>query len=209
MMVKLQGPGMAIDAAGSLARTITFAKTKGRNYAKIYRTPADPKSWPQQAMRAMCDFLGRDWPLVSPGDRATWQEHAAKAQISTFNAFQAFNLARWRDFEPPTMQFPPDGTGTGGGFTWPTCTGVSRGILWSGNVVSVVGNWGMLIAQTTAYGSILRWDGLRHIQTLRIVNPWTWTWRPLPSGPYYFRLAYFNWHGGGWTAGPARQATVP
>lgn len=88
---------MSIDASGSVAGTLTFAKWKGRNYVRQTVIPANPQSPLQVGMRAAMKFLSQFWATgVSAPNKATWAANATANAISEFNAYIAYNQARSR-----------------------------------------------------------------------------------------------------------------
>jgi hypothetical protein len=105
-MVRLYGPLMSLDASGTIADSVTFSKWKGRNYARQHVVPANPNSVSQQSVRAMMRALSQIWNGLTAGNKASWQDRADQTIISTFNAFCAYNLNRWRSFKAPSKQDP-------------------------------------------------------------------------------------------------------
>ncbi len=110
-MVKVTGPGMSLDASGSLAKTLVFSKWKGRNYIRQHVVPANPKSGGQVGVRSMFKFLAQIWNGLSAANKATWEDRAEDLVASTFNAFMSYNQRRWRDFNAPSAEDPADETG--------------------------------------------------------------------------------------------------
>lgn len=111
-MVKVYGPAMSIDASGTLAKTITFSKWKGRNYLRSRVIPSNPQSGAQTGRRGMFAFLSQAWNALSVADKATWQDHADELVASCFNAYVSDNMKRWHNFRGPTQAFPATETGT-------------------------------------------------------------------------------------------------
>jgi len=111
-MAIVKGPGMSLDASGSLAATIVFSKWKGRNYIRQHVVPANPKSGGQVGVRAMFKFLSQIWDGLSAADKATWEDRADDLVASEFNAFMSYNQRRWRDFNTPSKQDPATEVGT-------------------------------------------------------------------------------------------------
>lgn len=111
-MAIVKGPGMSLDASGSLASTIVFSKWKGRNYIRQHVIPANPKSGGQVGVRSMFKFLSQHWVNLSVADQASWISRADDLVASTFNAFMSYNQRRWRDFNTPSNVDPADETGT-------------------------------------------------------------------------------------------------
>lgn len=102
-MVKVFGPAMSLDATGSLAKTITFSKWKGRNYVRERVIPSNPKSGAQTGRRAMFKFLTQSWAALSVAEKATWQTLADELVASPFNAYLRFNMRNWHNFISPTQ----------------------------------------------------------------------------------------------------------
>jgi hypothetical protein len=105
-MVKLAGPMMSLSASGTIGNAITFATSKGRPYARIRVIPANPKTGPQIGMRAMMRFLSQQWTELTTVQKATWEVRAKATNISPFNAYTAYNMARWRHFTGPSKDDP-------------------------------------------------------------------------------------------------------
>jgi len=57
-------------------------------------------------MRAMFKFLSQIWTELGTGPVATWNTLADQKVVSPFNAFMSYNMARWRNFLPPTQAHP-------------------------------------------------------------------------------------------------------
>ncbi len=58
-MAKVTGPLMSLDASGTVAKTTTFSKWKGRNYVRLRVTPANPQSTDQVATRGYLGVLAK------------------------------------------------------------------------------------------------------------------------------------------------------
>lgn len=58
-MAKVTGPLMSLDASGSVAKTITFSKWKGRNYVRQLTIPANPQTGDQQAVRTKLGVIAK------------------------------------------------------------------------------------------------------------------------------------------------------
>lgn len=119
---------MSLDASGSLAKALVFSKWKGRNYVRQLVTPSNPRSAPQTGVRAMFKFLSQVWAGLSAANQATWETRADQTVISPFNAFMSYNLARWRNFEAPTIEDPADEADTPGTYANEAATGGVRQI---------------------------------------------------------------------------------
>jgi hypothetical protein len=105
-MALLTGPLMSLDASGTIGDTITYAKWKGRNYARTRVIPSNPKSASQTGMRSMFSFLTKQWDSLSSNDQATYDEAAEAKSISSFNEYISYNMARWKNYSPPSQAKP-------------------------------------------------------------------------------------------------------
>ena len=94
---------LSFTASGTLADTVTFSKWKGRPYVRTRVIPKNPRSDSQTGMRQMMEFLTRSWSSVSSSNQATWESLAESLQVSPFNAFVGKNMARWRNYLPPSQ----------------------------------------------------------------------------------------------------------
>jgi hypothetical protein len=116
-MASVKGPLFSLDASGTVAGTVTFAKWKGRNYLRQTVIPANPQTDLQTAVRAVMAFVGKDFRTLSPEQKAQWAELAQPDSITALNAYtrQAIKQARaeqgWKRYpsasdshvpEPPT-----------------------------------------------------------------------------------------------------------
>ncbi len=91
MCAKVVGPLMSMDASGTVAGTVTFAKWKGRNYVRQHVTPANPRSAAQTAVRATFAALVALWKADTAALTAAFEPLAKARNISAFNAFVGFN----------------------------------------------------------------------------------------------------------------------
>lgn len=111
-MVKVYGPMMSLDASGTLANAITFAKWKGRNYVRERIIPSNPKSGAQTGRRAMFSFLAKGWQALATADQASWDTLGDDLIASPFNGFVSSNMKGWHNFLPPTQNSARTASGT-------------------------------------------------------------------------------------------------
>jgi hypothetical protein len=180
---------MSLDASGTIADAVTFAKWKGRNYARQRVIPANPRTVSQVSVRAMMKFLSQAWAGLTVGDHADWEARAKETNISPFNAFVSYNLARWRTFKLPSKLDPA--TEVGAAPTAPTTTvtpGV-RELQLSIADGATPPDWEWLIFRSIVTGFTPSFSNLTH------VIPWGTTPTvfidpALTTGvPYYYRIA--------------------
>lgn len=58
-MAKVTGPLMSLDASGTVGKTATFSKWKGRNYVRLRVTPMNPQTDSQAATRTYLGAMGQ------------------------------------------------------------------------------------------------------------------------------------------------------
>jgi hypothetical protein len=187
-MVRLYGPLMSLDASGTVADAVTFAKWKGRNYARQRVIPANPQSPGQTSVRAMMRALSQAWTDLTDGNKATWSDRAKETNISPFNAFCSYNLARWRAFKAPTNQDPATEVGTPP--TAPTTT-VTAGVR--ENLLSIADgttppDWFWMIHRSTTTGFTPSFSTLVRVVP-KTATPTIYIDTGLETGiPYYYRI---------------------
>jgi hypothetical protein len=75
-MAKVNGPLMSITASGSFGKTIVYATIRSIQYARIWKTPANPNSAAQQVIRGyFTDAVGA-WHAETSSVRTTWDNYA-------------------------------------------------------------------------------------------------------------------------------------
>lgn len=99
--MKVTSPLFSLDASGSIGGAIVASKWKGRNYMRRLVTPANPRSNPQVANRAMMRFLSQVWGAHVSTLESYWEELAAQGNFSPFNAFVKHNAKRWTQWQYP------------------------------------------------------------------------------------------------------------
>lgn len=199
-MVKLKGPSLAQDAAGGLAKTLIFSKSKGRTYLKRWAKPANPDTQGQKAMRAIMRFLSEEWRNLASADQLLWEPLAAQTRVSPFNAFQTLNLTRWRNGLAPTQVPVADSSGTWGTLLSQTVTPVSRGLTFAGDLATVAERWALLIYWVPSFGAPKEWGRFIHAIQTRTPGLFSWTWRPIPAGTYHLAVSTSRLHGFLWSS---------
>ncbi len=187
-MVKLTAPAMSLDASGSLGGTLTFAKWKGRNYARTLVKPHNPKTQSQTGIRAMFKFLSQLWTNVAALDQATWIERAAQTAIAPFNAFMSHNMNRWRSYLGPQADDAAAGTsGAAVTITGFTCTGGQRNAVIDGDVSATTNLIGIAIFRDDAEITTCDWSNCIAVAIPAGDGVWQYTDSPLVAGTYHYR----------------------
>jgi len=191
-MVRVTGPALSIDASGSVAKTLTFAKWKGRNYARQRVIPDNPKSASQVGVRCMLGFLAALWASLTAGEQASWEEDAEERQISAFNQYVSVNLVRWQIFDAPTKEFPAAEASTPLTVSDMTLTGGDGNALVQLTPSAATAIWGFVICRDTAEITAPNWTNAVHILEADGINQVQWTDSPIAPGTYHYRAAVIN-----------------
>jgi hypothetical protein len=194
-MARVTGPLMSIDASGTLADTLTFAKWKGRNYVRERVIPENPKSAEQTGCRMMMSFLAQIWYGLTAPNKATWDDMAETKQISAFNAFVGENLSRWQNVSSPTKQFPAAEASTPLTVTTQTLTGGIGHATIEITPSGATAIWGLLIFRDTAEITVPSWANCIAVLEADGANKVTHVDSPLEAGTYHYRTAVFNTDG--------------
>lgn len=188
-MVKVYGPLFSISATGSLAKAVTFSSWKGRAYVRQRVVPANPKSGPQTGMRAMMKFLSQEWTNLTPTEKDDWTDRAAATVISTFNAYVAYNQARWRSFNNPSKLDPADGSGTQPGVPITTATGGIRQVQLSiADHATNKPDWAYVIHRSITTGFTPAWSNVVAIVPWDSGGTTIYIDTPLAIDDYYYRI---------------------
>jgi len=111
-MARTTGPLFSQAASGTVGNLITHSNWKGHSYVKLKSKPANPNTPTQISVRAMMAWLNSQWSgfPIDAASRATWEDLAADAGITTLNAYLRHNLQAWSAATPPTQRNPRDPT---------------------------------------------------------------------------------------------------
>lgn len=187
-MVRVQAPALSLEASGSLAGSLVFAKWKGRPYVRTLVTPANPKSGGQVGMRAMLKWLSQQWASITSGDQATWKTRADQSVISNFNAYVAYNQLRWRDFLAPSQVDPAATTDVTPTLGIQTATAGVRSITVTMPVTTAADGWGVALFRSTSTGFSTAFDNLIAVGAISGTNDVVFVDSPLAAGTYYYNF---------------------
>lgn len=106
-MARVTAPLLSLDASGTVGKTATFSKWKGRNYVRLRVTPQNPQSNSQAQVRTILAALGKtvkkiesDSTLynqivaVTPNDQS-WSSYIMKTITGVNNADFAVSKAAY------------------------------------------------------------------------------------------------------------------
>lgn len=187
-MVKLAGPALSLEASGTIANTLVFAKWKGRPYVRSRVVPANPKSGGQVGMRSMFRFLTQQWASLTAGNQATWEDRAAAAAIAPFNAFVSYNQFRARNFLAPTQEYPEAETAFNGTMGAATIAAGIRSITLTQAITAAGNGWGLAIYRSTSTGFATAFSNLVRVLPFSGTDDIVFVDTPLAAGDYYYNL---------------------
>jgi len=95
-MAKTTAPLLSFDASGTVAKTQTYARWKGRPYVRRYAIPSNPQTSEQSLTRNTFSFLNNVYKFAPPEVTAPWTAYIRGLAMTERNAFQKFNLAALR-----------------------------------------------------------------------------------------------------------------
>lgn len=195
-MAKLIGPLMSMDASGSIAGTLTFAKVRGRNYVRQLVIPANPRTAGQTSNRAMMRFLGSQWTpqtALDPTMAASWQTRADQGKYSPFNAFTSFNMNQWTQFAAPqTIDTNPSVSRAATYTTWAAIDGVRQITLTAKVSLATDPLWGLVIFRDTAAIVTPTKDMVVAVIFADEATDLVYVDTPLEPGTYHYRALAFS-----------------
>ena len=194
-MVKVYAPALSLDASGTIGDAITFSKWKGRHYVRERIIPANPRSGLQVSFRAMFKFLAQRWTDLSAANKATWDDLGDQLVASPFNGFVHHNQKRWRNFKPPTLEYPETEVGTLGTFSGgsaPAATGGVASITLDFTLGTANDNWGLLIFRATSTGFSTALSNLIAAVKLTTTAASKYIDTPLTAGTYYYNTRLYT-----------------
>lgn len=186
-MARVQGPLFSEDASGTIAKVITYAKWKGRNYVRSRVTPHNPRSGLQVGMRAMMRFLTQHWASgLSTGEKSSWNALGKSQEISPFNGYVQYNQRRTRQDLGVTNANPANPGAPEAAPTAVVATALPKGVVLTWTDSGGAKDIATLIYRSTTNGFTPSIANL-----IRVVAHGTqkYTDYPLVSGtPYYYVL---------------------
>jgi hypothetical protein len=191
-MAKVTGGMMSLDASGKFAGTMVFSKWKGRPYARLLVTPANPNTAGQQGVRANMRWLGKRWAGLTDPQKATWDARATQNNYSPFNAFVSVNQADFAQGFGDQREDPAEASNPPNAPTAPasSVTGNQVTLTWTdpgtGDVFGVI----VWLSQTTGFT-----PGPANVKDVVDATVQSSTISGLASGTWYYRIAGFDYAG--------------
>ena len=149
-MATLKGPLMSMEASGSVAGQLTFAKWKGRPYVRSLVVPANPKSKSQTATRSMMRFLTQAWAALNTVAQGSWKTLADSMSFSPFNAFVQANMKVWTQLDSPSQATPAAKAHTAGVLGNESAAGGVGQLTGALTITTLNQNWGVIIYADTS-----------------------------------------------------------
>jgi hypothetical protein len=95
-MARTKGALFSLDASGSIAKTLTFSRWKGRQYARQLVIPHNPRSGLQVGVRAGFKFNSQIYASLTTANKSNWKTNGKTGNITGLDAMQRFNQKRLR-----------------------------------------------------------------------------------------------------------------
>jgi len=92
-MAKTTAPLLSFSARGQIAKVQVYSTWKGRNYARVYTTPANPDTTSQREVRSVFSWLQAAYKVAPALVTAPWAAYAQGKVLTDRNAFGKFNIA--------------------------------------------------------------------------------------------------------------------
>ncbi len=207
-MVKVAGPAMSLEASGSLAGVMVFAKWKGRPYVRSLVRPSNPKSGGQVGVRSMFKFISQNWSAIGSTPQASWEDRADQKVISPFNAFMGYNQGRWRDFKAPSQADPAVETGTDADLDTITAVAGVRSVTLTIPILAAHDGWGIAVFRSTSTGFTPAFDNLIGIGLINDTDDVVVIDTPLEPDTYYYNFRTFTTTGKLYSAVGEESAVV-
>jgi len=110
-MAKVYAPLMSIDASGTYANQLTYAKWKGIRYVRNHVIPANPRTSEQINVRNAFMTAVDQWHQENAQTKALWETaaQAAGRPMSAFNLYvgKFIQYAKGHNWQAPTIPFTP------------------------------------------------------------------------------------------------------
>lgn len=207
-MALVTAPLMSLDASGTIAKSITFSKWKGRNYVRQTVKPLNPKTAAQTGVRACMKFLSKAWVSIKAASSASYLAEADAKKISTFDAYISENLRRWREGKGIAQSYPAAEASTPGTITMGAPAGGQRNIVLTLTPSTATALWGIAIYRAATTIATANWNNCIAIIAGNGTSAVTYTDAPLNAGTYHYRAAFITSDGKIGTACADQSATA-
>ena len=194
-MARVTGPLFSMDASGTIGKTVTFSKWKGRNYTRQRVIPSNPRSAAQTGPRSMFKYLTQIWASIGVVAQATWDTLAESNQISPFNAFVGSNLQRFQMNQAPSHATPAAEAATALTVSAMTLTGGVGHIQVDLTPSGATAIGGFVVLRDSSAITSMNWSKVVAVIPADGANAVNFTDSPLAPGTYHYRAAVFTTDG--------------
>lgn len=190
-MARTTAPLFSLDASGTVAGAIVFSKWRGRQYVRRHTRPKNPQTVSQVGIRAAMKFLSQEYKNQKTQVDSQFTDPAAAANISTFNAFVAYNMRRWREGKGLTTYYPAT-EATNSITITQGLTGGQRNVLVSVTASASTDLWAIGIYRSLASIPNVNWNNCVAIIPVNDTSAHLFTDAPLSPNTYHYRAAAIN-----------------
>jgi hypothetical protein len=194
-MPKLTGPCLSTEARGTLARLLTFLKTRRGTVVKKRTPPHDPATFLQLYRRWMFAFLQRNWAALEAIDKQTWNDLADFHNVSPNNAYLGTNMERWDNFEVPSAYLPIQQTGSPGTVALFTTTKDNNRIKVTLKVTPISQNWGMILYFSHGLPPSHIPQHVIQVNLHVLSTNQYYYYYPTSGGYHWFKISLFSYNG--------------
>ena len=191
-MVKLKGPLMGTSAAASMADILTYSKNHGRQSARKKTKPKVTRTGKQNGIRVMVGWLAKQWATLAPAQWETWSPLAQETDIAPYHAYISYNMKRWRNWLPPTQEWPADETVTPPRTVQPTAITQWHAIKITIRPHYDIDTWGYILNQHKAWNFPSNFDNLAVIVSNKVGLSETTYYAPVEPPSTHVRIRPFG-----------------
>lgn len=208
--MKTKGGMFSLDASGTIGGVITFAKWKGRAYARVTGKPSNPRSAGQTSTRAMFKFLSQTWASLSGSNQATWDDLAAATNVTPFNAFVKYNQQNWTQWLTPSQEYPATRGEAVDALSGITATAGVKQVTLEFDVAIIENfNWGLIVYRSDVMGfTPTKTDAVGVVYAPSGTTNGTFIDTPVAAGTWYYKLQAFTIEGAKGVASAEVSAVV-
>lgn len=195
IMPKLFGPCLSHEAHGTLARILTFLKTRRGAVLKKRASPRDPATFNQRYRRWMFFFLQSNWGALEEVDKQSWSDLADFYNVSINNAYLGTNMERWDRFQVPSAYLPIQQSGAPGTIAVFAAAKENNRIKITLDLAAINQNWGMILYFTRGFPPQFIPQHVIQINLQNNVQPHYYYHYPQQTGFHWFKISLFTHNG--------------
>ena len=189
-MVVTNGPLFSQRASGTQAGLLTHSTNKGRSYMKKKSIPTNNKQQKQLGVRAAMGWLAKEWSLLEPDERNSWQPPPGPNRLPPMTQYTSENICRILENKAPSKVRPvPGGPYNANVILWDFVSFHSH--LNLGFLLSTLGaHWSAMIYRDASSGFTPNPTNLiRIVHPVDLPNKTRFDDTPPAKGTWYYRVA--------------------